>query len=90
MCAAMTGAGAVELAGEREDSRMLVPVGHTVGIKLFARGVLVVKLPEEDSPARECGLKEGDVILSCGGSSFSRFCKRATGKRQTCRSTGTA
>ena len=71
MCAAMTGAGAVELAGEREDSRMLVPVGHTVGIKLFARGVLVVKLPEEDSPARECGLKEGDVILSCGGSTIT-------------------
>ena len=26
--------------------RMLVPVGHTVGIKLFARGVVVVKLSD--------------------------------------------
>ena len=56
-------------AAERTEdaSHMLVPVGHTVGVKLFARGVLVVKLPKEDSPARECGLKEGDVILSCDG-----------------------
>jgi len=55
-------------ADRTEDaSHMLVPVGHTVGVKLFARGVLVVKLPKEDSPARECGLKEGDVILSCDG-----------------------
>ena len=27
--------------------RTVIPVGHTVGIKLFARGVMVVKLPEE-------------------------------------------
>jgi len=47
--------------------RTLVPVGHTVGIKLFSRGVLVVKLPEDDTPARECGLQTGDVILKCGG-----------------------
>lgn len=71
MCGAAMGVGAAELTEEREDSRMLVPVGHTVGIKLFARGVLVVKLPEDDSPARECGLKEGDVILSCGGSTVT-------------------
>ena len=47
--------------------RYLVPVGHTVGVKLFAKGVLVVKLPEGASPARACGLKSGDVIVSCGG-----------------------
>ena len=46
---------------------MLIPVGHTVGVKLFAKGVLVVKLPEGASPARACGLKSGDVIVSCGG-----------------------
>ena len=39
----------------------LVPVGHTVGIKLFSEGVLVVGLSEIDScdgacaPAKECG-----------------------------------
>ncbi len=49
------------------SGRMLIPVGHTVGIKMFSRGVLVVKPPEADSPARECGLQTGDVILTCGG-----------------------
>nr|WP_325182817.1 SpoIVB peptidase S55 domain-containing protein [uncultured Oscillibacter sp.] len=46
---------------------MLVPVGHTVGIKLFSRGVVVVKLTEGGTPARECGLRTGDVIVKCGG-----------------------
>lgn len=46
---------------------MLVPVGHTVGIKLFSRGVVVVKFPEGSTPARECGLRTGDVIVKCGG-----------------------
>ena len=55
-------AGAAEMTG-----RMLVPVGHTVGIKLFSKGILVVKIPEGGSPARSCGLKTGDVILECGG-----------------------
>ena len=55
-------AGAAEMTG-----RMLVPVGHTVGIKLFSKGILVVKIPEGGSPARSCGLKRGDVILECGG-----------------------
>ena len=68
---AALGAGAVDVTAEREEAQLLVPVGHTVGIKLFARGVLVVKLPEEESPARACGLKEGDVILSCGGSTIT-------------------
>ena len=49
------------------DVKMLVPVGHTVGIKLFSKGVLVVKLPEDDTPAKECGLKTGDIIVRCGG-----------------------
>lgn len=51
--------------------KTVIPVGHTVGIKLFARGVMVVKLPEDDTPARECGLKTGDVIVKCGGVSVT-------------------
>ena len=46
---------------------MLVPVGHTVGIKLFSRGIVVVKLTDGGTPARECGLRTGDVIVKCGG-----------------------
>ncbi len=48
--------------------RYLVPVGRTVGIKLFARGVMVVGLSDVTtetgscSPAKDCGLKTGDII----------------------------
>ena len=49
------------------EGKRLVPVGHTVGVKLFARGVVVVKLPEGGTPARSCGLQTGDVIEACGG-----------------------
>ena len=50
-----------------EEPRMLVPGGHTVGVKLFARGVVVVKLTDGGTPAKECGLRTGDVIVRCGG-----------------------
>ena len=56
-------AGAADAAG----ARMLIPAGHTVGIKLFARGVLVVRLSDGGTPAKECGLQTGDVIVKCGG-----------------------
>lgn len=65
----LSAAGAVNRMEDTE--RMLVPVGHTAGVKLFARGVLVVRLPEDDSPARDCGLREGDVILACDGNSIT-------------------
>ena len=48
--------------------KKLVPVGQTVGIKLFARGVMVVGLSDVAtqegacSPAKACGLKTGDII----------------------------
>lgn len=64
LAAALVGSLPAMAAGE---ARMLVPVGHTIGIKLFARGVVVAKLPEGQTPARACGLKAGDVILACGG-----------------------
>lgn len=68
-------AGAFELPwartpkpGAAATAKMLVPVGHTVGIKLFSDGVLVVGLSEIDTaegaaaPAKSCGLREGDII----------------------------
>ena len=54
-----------------ETARMLVPVGHTVGSKLFSRGVLVVRLSEGGTPARACGLQTGDVIVKCGGTAVT-------------------
>ena len=69
MLTAAVPAGAAELSGADTSAlpEKLVPVGHTVGIKLFSRGVLVVKLPDGQTPARECGLQTGDVIVKCGG-----------------------
>ena len=52
----------------RADALTVVPVGRAVGIKLFSDGVVVVGTSEIDTqagmvnPAKECGLKEGDVI----------------------------
>ena len=59
--------GAHAAAEHAEEVQMLVPVGHTVGVKLFADGVLVVGLSEGDTPARVCGLREGDVVLRFNG-----------------------
>ena len=36
----------------------LIPVGQTVGVKLFSDGVLVVGFSDGESPAKDCGLKE--------------------------------
>ena len=57
---------AVPAAGS--GTKMLVPLGGTVGIKLFSQGVMVVGLSPvateggDLTPARDCGLKEGDII----------------------------
>ena len=45
-----------------------VPVGRAVGIKLFSDGVVVVGTSDvataegSVNPAKDCGLKEGDII----------------------------
>ncbi|MCD8353031.1 MAG: SpoIVB peptidase [Clostridiales bacterium] len=63
---------AVRCSGQAEPT-MLVPVGKTVGIKLFSHGVMVVGLEEiataqgSYSPARESGLKVGDIIIQLDG-----------------------
>ena len=67
MAADVTDSGSTQTS----SARMLVPVGRTIGIKLFARGVLVVKLTDGGTPAKECGLQTGDVIVKCGGVSVT-------------------
>ena len=53
--------------------RMLVPVGHTIGIKLFADGVVVIGLAQVETdrgvtaPGVDCGLQVGDVIEEANG-----------------------
>ena len=56
-----------------EETRTLIPMGQAVGIKLFADGVLIVDTSDLQSggdtvsPAEDCGLKEGDLILKANG-----------------------
>ena len=62
------------LAAAGSTPETLIPIGHTVGIKLFSDGVLVVGLSEletaeggQAAPAKSCGLKVGDLILQADG-----------------------
>lgn len=54
----------------------LIPIGHTVGIKMSADGVLVVRFNEVKTPdgpvcpARDAGLHEGDLIVSVNGTAI--------------------
>lgn len=49
----------------------LIPLGRTTGIKLFSQGTMVVGFAQLERtgtcPARDGGLKEGDVLLSLNG-----------------------
>ena len=55
------------------EAESLIPVGHTIGIKLFAEGVVVIGLAEVKTaqgtvtPAAACGLRVGDVIEEANG-----------------------
>ena len=71
LCMVLALCGSMEAGAAEVKEKMLVPVGHTVGIKLFSRGIVVVKLTEGGSPAKSCGLKTGDVILECGGTAVT-------------------
>ena len=65
---------AVACAANQSVRRRLVPVGQAVGIKLFSHGVMIVGLENVEtpsgsiSPARESGLKVGDIITELDGS----------------------
>ena len=56
--------------------RSLVPVGHTIGIKLFSQGVMVVGLAEVETdrgtatPGLDAGLQVGDVIETANGAAM--------------------
>ncbi len=60
-----------EAEAARPGERCLVPVGHTVGVKLFADGVLVVALSDGETPAKAAGLREGDIVLRFNGTEIA-------------------
>lgn len=55
------------------EAKTLVPVGRTVGIKLFSEGVVVIGLAQVETaegisaPGEACGLQVGDVIEEANG-----------------------
>ena len=65
--------GTTQEAVEIVSEKMLIPGGHSVGIKMDVKGVLVVGLEEietEDkivNPGMDAGIQVGDTILSING-----------------------
>jgi stage IV sporulation protein B len=59
---------AVAPAHADTTTRTLIPLGRTVGIKLFSDGVVVIGFSKIETsagsatPAQDCGLKAGDII----------------------------
>ncbi len=55
------------------DREMVIPGGNPFGIKMFTEGVMVVGMSDiasggdSSNPAREAGVKVGDIILSMNG-----------------------
>ena len=70
---AVSGLWGTRAEAAQEERRMLVPVGHTIGIKLFADGVVVIGLAQVETarglsaPGADCGLQVGDVIEEANG-----------------------
>lgn len=63
------------VSGE-EETKMLIPSGAVFGVKFFTKGALVlgttgVKTEKGVvSPAKDCGIKKGDVIIRACGKEF--------------------
>lgn len=60
----------------RPESKKLIPLGHTTGIKLFSEGAMVVGFAQLDeagsrSPAEAGGLALGDIIINVAGKDVS-------------------
>lgn len=58
-----------EVQSKTVERPVLYPCGQPFGIKLITDGVMVVDLQKinDSSPAKDCGIKEGDVIVSIDG-----------------------
>lgn len=55
-----------DVTSKKVERPMLYPCGQPFGIKLITDGVMVIDLTKigKRCPARECGIKEGDIIIS--------------------------
>lgn len=63
---------ALALAGQALAAapEYLIPGGNTIGIKLYAKGLLVTEV-SDGSAAQRAGLREGDAILAADGETLS-------------------
>ena len=58
--------------------KYVVPGGNVFGIRLYTKGVMVIRVDEvttpsgNQSPGKTAGLKEGDMIISVGGVTITR------------------
>ena len=71
--------------------RALVPGGYTVGIKLYAEGLMVTEV-ESGTPAQQAGIRKGDVIIAADGKktdSAQALLGSIQKKRADCRAGGT-
>ena len=65
-------------AAAASDGRMLIPGGHTIGIKAYARGLVVTGV-ESGSPAQKAGIRQGDILCSVNGQQL-RTVEQLTGQ----------
>lgn len=58
-----------EVTTQKVDAPALVPGGEPFGVKLISNGVMVVKLEKSQNgcPAKSCGIKCGDIVISING-----------------------
>lgn len=66
------------------NDRKVIPCGNTIGVKIRLTGILVVGVSEikladgsRVTPAKECGLRAGDLIVSLNGKSINSLNKLA-------------
>lgn len=80
-----------QTAAKLDAPAYVVPGGEAVGIKLYTEGILVVAVADGASPARNAGIRRGDMILSVNGEKlydtnrFSDIISEGNTVKLTCR-----
>jgi len=65
-CAFLAAVAGLLAASVLAEGRLLVPGGHTIGIRAYADGLVVVSV-EQGSAAQKAGIRQGDLLCSVDG-----------------------